>query len=182
MEQIMPSQINLCRQKGGDNWPYFFSLYHNHLEANWKAVLSNGEVIYQDDYANGDAWERLQEYCKESNLVLEHFCLEHHDHVLNILPPLADAYFFRRGIISEFICESNGDGINTPFQGKRSKSFIIGYLDKDGLLRSYQVKIPELEVMFGEEIRNKEEQIKTNVLKGKALFVQRKSNEENLRQ
>lgn len=171
MEQIMHSQTNLCRDKSA-NWPYFFSLYHNHLEANWKAILSNGEVIYQDDYLGGDTWVRLQDYCKENGLKLEHFMLEYYDNVLNILPPLAKAYFFRRGIISEWLCESNGDGINTPFQGKRSKTFIIGYLDENDLLHSYQVKVPELEIMFGEQIRTKEEQIRDKIYGNTSLFVQ----------
>lgn len=140
--------MELCRDKSA-KWSYFFSLYHNHLEANWKAILSNGEIVYQDDYDGGDAWARLQDYCAEKQLRLEHFVLEYYDSVLNILPPHAEGYFFRRGILSEFLCESNGDGVSTPFQGKRSKTFIIGYF-KDGLLYSYQVKIPELQVMFGD--------------------------------
>jgi len=171
MEPQSLAQVNLCRDKGA-NWPYFFSLYHKHLEANWKAILSNGEVIYQDDYtADGNAWERLQTYCKQNNLRLEHFMLEYYDNTLNILPPFADGYFFRRGILSEFLCESNGDGFSTPFQGLRSKTFIIGYF-KNGLLHSYQVKIPELQVMFDEQIRDKSEQIKTKVFDGHSAFMQ----------
>lgn len=161
---------------------YFLPLYHHHLEGNWKALLSNGQIFYQADYLNGDSWAMLQDYCKENSLRLEHFVLEYHDHVLNILPPNAEGYFFRRGIISEVMCESLGDGVSTPFQGKRSKSFIIGYY-KDGLLYTYQVKIPELEVMFGEEIRDKAKQIETKVFDGKSLFLQTdgvKSEQENL--
>lgn len=172
--------VTVCKDKAA-NWSYFFSLYHTHLEANWKAILSNGEIIYQDDYAEGgDAWKRLQEYCAENNLRLEHFTLEYYDNTLNILPPLAEGYYFRRGILSEFLCESNGDGFSTPFQGKRSKTFIIGYF-KDGLLYSYQVKVPELIVMFGEQVRNKEEQESSKVWKGHSAFMQRSPNEqENL--
>lgn len=156
---------------------YFRTLYHHHLEANWKAVLSNGEVFYQADYAGGDSWIELQEYCNEKNLRLEHFMLEYFDNTLNILPANAEGYFFRRGILSEIMCEALGDGSTTSFQGKRSKTFIIGYL-KDGLLYTYQVKIPELIVMFGEEIRDKNKQIETNVFKGKALFIQKEKQSE----
>ncbi len=160
----------LCRNKQ-EKWDYFFKVYHTHLEANWKAILSNGEVIYQDDYDGGDAWIRLQDYCLEKDLKLEHFMVEYYDNVLNILPPLAEGYFFRRGILSEFLCESNGDGVSTPFQGKRSKTFIIGYY-KEGLLYTYQVKIPELIVMFGEQIRDEAEQLRTGVRKDRSLFMQ----------
>lgn len=152
---------------------YYFSLYHNHLEANWKAVLSNGEVWYQADHIRGDSWAQLQEYCAANKLTLEHFVLEFYDNVLNILPPNAEGYFFRRGILSEIMSESLGDNISTPFQGKRSKTFIIGYW-KDGLLYTYVVKIPELLVMFGEEVRDKQKQIETKVFDGKALFMRPK--------
>ena len=153
---------------------YFFKLYHNHLVANWKAILSNGEVFYQTDYESGNSWVILQEYCKTHKLRLEHFVLEYYDNVLNILPPNADGYFFRRGILSEFLCESNGDGFSTPFQGKRSKTFIIGYME-NGLLHTFQVKVPELLVMFGEEIRDYKKQVETKVFEGKSLFMQNKN-------
>jgi len=151
---------------------YFSRLYHHHLEANWKAVLSNGEIVYQADYLTGDSWQQLQDYCQENNLQLEHFVLEYHDNVLNILPPKAEGYFFRRGILSELMCEALGDGSSTPFQGKRSKTFIIGYY-AGGLLYTYQVKVPELIVMFGEEVRDKDMQIKTKVWDNRALFIQK---------
>lgn len=157
---------------------YFFPLYHHHLEANWKAILSNGEIFYQADYLGENSWIMLQDYCEENNLRLEHFVLEYYDNVLNILPPNAEGYFFRRGILSEICCEAMGDGSTTPFQGKRSKTFIIGYM-KDGILYTYQVKIPELIVMFGEEVRDKDKQIKTKVFDGKSLFLQNNKAEQS---
>lgn len=125
---------------------YLFKLRHHYLEPYWKVMLNNDEIVYQDDYLeSSSAWRRLQAYCKNNNLYPIHMMLEYGDNTLNVLPPYQDGYFFKRGILSEMICESNGDGSTTSFQGNRSKTFIIGYL-KDNTIYTHTVKIPELAI------------------------------------
>jgi hypothetical protein len=141
--------INLCRTKDPT---YFYYLYFNLLEANWKVLLSNGEIIYQDDYLNAQAgelnpvsaWQRLQLYCAQNSLRPVHFTLEYGDNILDILPLNAEGYYFRRGFITEMTI-ATGATENTSFTGKRSKKFVIGYFDKTkDLLYTYDYKIPEL--------------------------------------
>lgn len=121
---------------------------HYHLEANWKVMLNNDEIIYQDDFAGYElnAWKRLQIYCKEKGVYPIHMTLEFGDNQLNVLEPYQHGYFFKRGILSEFLCEANGDGSTTSFQGNRAKTFIIGQYSPDYGIKAFTVKIPELGV------------------------------------
>lgn len=146
---------------------YCFHLYNGQLEPNWKVLLSNDEIIYQDDY-NGGSWSDLQDYCKEQKIWPIHMILEYYDNIINILPPNAEGYFYRRGILVEMLCSANPSDAS-PFQGKRGKTVVIGYL-KDGLLYSTTIRIPEL-LIWSTEIRDKEKMEKDGILKDKSLFL-----------
>lgn len=152
----------VCKQKTAE---YAFYQKHKYLEPNWAVLLNNGEIVYQDDYSSGEsAWKRLQTYCKLKGFYPVHMKLEYGDNELNILPPNADGYFFRRGILSEILCESNGDGETTPFQGNRAKTFIIGSMS-NGKITTFTIKLPEL-LVWDSEVREPKEEY----FKDKSLF------------
>ena len=143
---------------------YCFYRYNRDLEANWKVLLNDGRIVYQD---NDSTWIGLQEFCAKENVWPIHMTLEYYDNVLNILPPNAEGYFYRQGIITEMMCFAAGG--NAPFQGKRSKTAIIGYA-KDGGVYTTTVRLPEL-LIWDSEFRDADKMTKDGILNDKSLFL-----------
>ncbi len=144
---------------------YCFYRYNRDLEANWKILLSDGSIVYQDDVSS--TWSNLQEYCREKRVWPIHLTLEYYDNVLNILPPNAEGYFYRQGILTEFMCSMMGG--DAPLQGRRSKTAIIGYFKEDTLF-TYTIMLPELRI-WDSGPRDKIKMAQDGILNDKSLFL-----------
>lgn len=73
-------------------------------EAVWIVKLSNGELVYQDDYRSGEepasAWLRLKQRCQRESLAIQQIGLKFRSNELwDIVPPNASAYFFSRSAV-----------------------------------------------------------------------------------
>lgn len=81
----------------------------------WRARLSNGEIVIQDDYrpglAENSAWIRLAAYCEENRLKIEQFWLEFRGNKVCPLKENAEGYFFRKGILAEWSEPENAIGV-----------------------------------------------------------------------
>ena len=146
---------------------YLSHLHNVQLEPNWKALLSNDEIIYQDDY-QGSSWRDLQEYCRENKVYPIHVTLEFWDNILNILPPNAEGYFYRKGILTELMCAANPQE-GMPFQGNRAKTVIVGYY-KDKLLYTTTIRVPELQI-WDTEVRDEKKMMVDGIFRDKSLFL-----------
>ena len=146
---------------------YCLRQYNLLLEPTWKALLSNGEIIYQDDF-DGSSWADLQQYCKTNQLELSHVTLEFYDNIVNILPPNAKGYFYRRGFLTSFLIR-NDPTDSTPLQGSRAKTVVIGHFDGENL-KTHTIQCPEL-FLWHTENRDKNKMIKDKIFEDKSLFL-----------
>ena len=112
----------------------------------WVAILSNHEVIYQDDYRPEEsepiAWSRLKSYLKINNLNIIGLKIQFCDNIVEVAPSHASGYYYVRGVL-------NIDG------GTRSINFYtVGHIE-DNKAYVKQWYVPAIVPMpFPEEIRN----------------------------
>jgi hypothetical protein len=99
----------------------------------WIAELSDGSVVYQDDYrpceAEPSAWLRLCEYCRQNNLGVRKFYLQFRSHVENIELD-GERLFWIKGL-------RRGSGTVEKHQ------YVTGVV-KNGVLERTWWRIPEL--------------------------------------
>ncbi len=106
----------------------------------WKALLSNGQTVIQDDNRPGEeksAWIRLKDYLYERDLSIKSLSFSFRSNTIsNFLPENAAGYFFVKNAVS---------GIGSDYT---SEFYIFGYL-KDKTVYWKRYKIPEM--MFFDE-------------------------------
>jgi hypothetical protein len=140
--------IQLCTTKD----IYFEWLAYIRREAHFSALLSNGEVIYQDDYraecehnkepipVPDKAWDRLRSYISQNNLWIKNIRLQNLDNVVEPLPDDAHGFFFKKGAIGAL------------FSQQLSHFYIIGYVDlKTKTVKTFKYGVPELLLLETEE-------------------------------
>lgn len=140
--------IHVCKEKD----IYFEWLAYIRREGHWSTRLTNGEVVYQDDYRAecehntqpvpnlAKAWDRLRIYLKDSNVWIKNLWLQNLDNVVKPLPDDADGYFFKKGAIGQLFADY-------------SRQFsIIGYLDlRAKVIKTFKYAVPELILLETEE-------------------------------
>jgi hypothetical protein len=108
----------------------------------WVAVLSNGEIVYEDDGRPGEdppsAWIRLREYCSANVLFINNMRLQFRSHIVPVGEGY-DAFYFVKSVFGVMGSDSVG-------------AYIAGYLDRDGLVHVKRWRTPEL-VEIGSETR-----------------------------
>lgn len=151
---------------------YLFKLHRYYLEPYLKVLLSNGEVIFQDDYTQDEPfWTRIQRYSKQNNLYAIHMNLNYGDNCIDVIPTNSDGLFFRRGIIASMFVST--DPNIAPIPGARSKSFVIGWYDKSKeILHTHTYKLPELELHLI-EARDINQMIQNRCFEGDSLWIQK---------
>ena len=114
---------------------------HNHLvtPTYWQATLSNGLVVFQDDYnpayvQEHSAWIRLKKYCQQNKLYITNLILVFRTHIIDI-PQNKDGYYFSKGVTAW--CSDD----------KTYHQYIVGYVEDDKVYTTSYI-IPELEPMF----------------------------------
>jgi hypothetical protein len=109
----------------------------------WVAVLSNDEIVYQDDNRETEeeksAWLRLKKYISNNKLKIKSFYLKFRSNTSLLIPNDASGYFFSKGIMASV---SNS---KTVFY------YSIGYIE-NASVHIKKVKIPEL-IIFDQETR-----------------------------
>lgn len=68
----------------------------------WIATLSDGRVVYEDEYrpeyTEYRAWIRLGQFCKENNLYVKKMSIKFRSHIEE-MKESDEGYFFRRGAL-----------------------------------------------------------------------------------
>lgn len=98
----------------------------------WIATLSDGTVVYQDDWKpNVDkaAWLRLKDYCEAKGLHVVELRAQFRDHA-EYIPSGADGYSFKFGVGAEW-------------GGETRQQYVLGYVVGD-TLHKVVYKVPEL--------------------------------------
>lgn len=119
----------------------------------WRANLSNGETVVEDDMRPGitkSAWLRLREYVGLNNLTINGISLNFRDKNIKPVPDNAEGYFFIKNAASVW-----GSPDTMGF-------YIFGYL-KGGTVYTKKYKIPEC-VFFEDGHRTIEEAAKGLIL------------------
>lgn len=126
---------------------YTIELETDRKMALWRAELSNGEIVVQDDNRPGlspsSAWLRLSERLSREGLSIRRFWLQFRSHRVEPLPEDADGYFFCRSARKML-----GGGTATFYS-------LIGAM-KNGKLEVHLYSVPSL-IHCGTSIRNPDE-------------------------
>lgn len=127
---------------------YVECLEDEKVMAVWFATLSNGQVVYQDDFRPGQtppkAWDRLATYVAGSGLSITNLGMQFRTHVIhNIVPPNAQGYYYRGAALRS---------IDTP---NTINLVLVGAL-VDGVLDVETWHTPEL-ILFDQETRDPSE-------------------------
>jgi hypothetical protein len=115
-------------------------------EAPWVVELSNGEVVYQDDYRgeyllfkgeyghdNRRSWDILKDYISANNLYIHKMYLKNYNNIVEPLPLDADGYFFKKGALGKL------------FSSTTRQYAIIGYYDKaTKKTKTFKYALPDL--------------------------------------
>lgn len=122
---------------------YVTDLEQGCMTASWRARLSNGDVVIQDDDRPGmdppQAWLRLQDYVRKNGLSITKIWLQFRSNIqADILPENADGYYFCKQALS-FLHGS-----------KTFHFYILGSL-QNGKLVVQRWKVPELVLVEKEE-------------------------------
>jgi hypothetical protein len=111
----------------------------------WIVTLSDGTRIYQDDDRPGQnercTWIRLKSYLADSDLSIVRFQIQFFDHIEEVAPPNAQAYYFVQAV----------DAIACTGERTTYHYYIVGAL-LDGVIQTYRWMVPEI-VCVRTEIR-----------------------------
>jgi hypothetical protein len=104
----------------------------------WIAELSDGTVVYQDDYRPGveipSAWLRLSKYISENpSVCIKQLKLQFRDHIEYIEKSIL--YYYSRGM---------AQSITSVTRRKEHHSHVVGTLDEDGNILCKWWKSPEI--------------------------------------
>lgn len=114
----------------------------------WRAALSDGRVVIQDDgtpyHGPESAWLRLKDFVKENNLDVVDITLGFRDNIIrDLVPKNADGYFFTNNLLG-FVDN-----------GYQAYFYIFGWLE-NGVVYTKKYKTPEL-ILFEVSKRTIEE-------------------------
>ena len=111
----------------------------------WIATLSDGRVVYEDEYrpeyTEHRAWIRLGQFCQENNLYVKKMAIKFRSHIEE-LEESSEGYFFRRGALG-----SHGASKKT------TRHFYLSGPIIDGIICVSKWLVPELIL---EESENRE--------------------------
>jgi hypothetical protein len=114
------------------------------LITQWVAELTDGQVVYRDDFRPGCsppiAWTRLKQYCEHYGLGVKRLWLKNRDHFETPVPNDAEGYY-----MVNKIGKSWGDRRDTC-------GFVIGHL-QNGVILCSEWQVPEL-LLVGDSTRD----------------------------
>lgn len=111
----------------------------------WKATLSNGLVVYEDDrpeFETPQSWLRLSRYCQDNHLRITDLSLIFRSHHVPVESNCL-GYYFSKG---------NYAMVGLNFDGRDSYDLYNVGIYRDGKLYLTKYKVPELEI-HGTETR-----------------------------
>lgn len=94
----------------------------------WKASLSNGLIVTDDNSYEGSSWQLLKRYCEDNSVYVTELSLHFRKNCV-YLPPDKEAFFLRYSILG--------------FLGGQRNFIIMGYL-QDGKVYAEKWSVPEL--------------------------------------